>query len=127
MESINLKPLFKNFLEDKLVYSRNQKYWSKIISLLDKDLVKEEFVYLDTYGNGTRLLDGNPIYSVYFPKLQRSIRIIQEKVEDGSESQVDSWTKETEIQDTPVEELVISLELTRKTSREAFGLMKDWV
>lgn len=118
--------LYKNFLEKKTIYNQNESYWKRYVrNALDPKVIEHEFWLKNEYANGTKIYDGNPIYSV---KLQnrKAIRIIQEEPESDT-LQIAAWVKVTEDEDeNKIEELVISLELTRVTRKLALELIKEW-
>lgn len=118
--------LYKNFLEKKTIYNQNESYWKRYVrNALDPKVIEHEFWLKNEYANGTKIYDGNPIYSA---KLQnrKAIRIIQEEPESDT-LQIAAWVKETEDEhENKIEELVISLELTRVTRKLALELIKEW-
>lgn len=118
--------LYKNFLVKKKIYSQNESYWKRYVrNVLEPKVIEHEFWLKNEYANGTKIYDGNPIYSV---KLQnkKAIRIIQEEPESDT-LQISAWVKETEDEhENKIEELVISLELTRVTRVLALELIKAW-
>lgn len=118
--------LYKNFLVKKKIYSQNEFYWKRYVrNVLEPKVIEHEFWLKNEYANGTKIYDGNPIYSV---KLQnkKAIRIIQEEPESDT-LQISAWVKETEDEhENKIEELVISLELTRVTRALALELIKAW-
>jgi len=118
--------LYKNFLVKKKIYSQNESYWKRYVrNVLEPKVIEHEFWMKNEYANGTKIYDGNPIYSV---KLQnkKAIRIIQEEPESDT-LQIAAWVKETEDEhENKIEELVISLELTRVTRALALELIKAW-
>jgi len=77
------------------------------------------------YANGTKIYDGNPIYSAKLEN-RKAIRIIQEEPESDTR-QITAWVEETEDEhENKIEELVISLELTRATRKLALELITAW-
>lgn len=116
--------LYRNFLNDRRVYNLNRGYWKRILSKLG-DNISIPF-YNEHFSNGTPFYDGNPIISAYIPKLKKVIRIIQEEPEtEGVE--IGAWTEVTELDDGNVNELVISLELSKEASKVAEELIAGWL
>lgn len=118
--------LYKNFLVKKKTYHQNESYWKRYVrKALEHKAIEHEFWLKNEYANGTKIYDGNPIYSA---KLQhrKAIRIIQEEPESDTR-QIAAWVKETEDEhENKIEELVISLELTRDTRKLALELIIAW-
>ena len=78
------------------------------------------------FANGNKIYDGNPIYSAKVLE-KKAIRIIQEEPESDT-LQIAAWVEDTEDENgNEIEELVISLELTRKTRELALELIQQWV
>lgn len=118
------KHLYCNFLNDKRVYNLNRGYWKKMLSDLGKDMSIP--MYNEHFSNGNLFYDGNPIISAHIPNLKKSIRIIQEAPETD-EVEIGAWIENTEMQGENTPELVISLELSRESSKIAKKLMKGWL
>ena len=118
--------LYKNFLEKKVIYNQNESYWKRYVrKALEPKAIEHESWLNTEYANGTKIYDGNPIYSA---KLQhkKAIRIIQEEPESDTR-QIAAWLEETEDEhENKIEELVISLELTRDTRKLALELITEW-
>lgn len=118
--------LYKNFLVKKVIYNQNESYWKRYVKkALEPKVIEHESWLKNQYANGTKIYDGNPIYSA---KLQhgKAIRIIQEEPESDTR-QITAWMEETEDEhENKVEELVISLELTRDTRKLALELIIVW-
>jgi hypothetical protein len=118
--------LYKNFLVKKVIYNQNESYWKRYVKkALEPKVIEHESWLKNQYANGTKIYDGNPIYSA---KLQdgKAIRIIQEEPESETR-QITAWMEETEDEhENKVEELVISLELTRDTRKLALELIIVW-
>lgn len=75
--------------------------------------------------NGVALQDGNPIYQAYFPELKKAVRIIQE--EPLLPADFGSWVNVTEVDEEDVEELVISLVLTKENVERAIAEIRGWL
>ena len=118
------KHLYRNFLNDRRVYNLNRGYWRRILSKLG-DNISIPF-YKEYFANGTAFYDGNPIISAYIPELKKSIRIIQEEPE-CEEIELGAWTEATEVDNKNIEELVITLELSKEASKVAKELITAWL
>ncbi|CAA6800596.1 MAG: Unknown protein [uncultured Aureispira sp.] len=118
--------LYKNFLVKKMIYNQNESYWKRYVrNALEPKVIEHESWLENEYANGTKIYDGNPIYSAKLHN-QKAIRIIQEEPESDTR-QIAAWVEETEDEhENKIEELVISLELTRDTRKLALELIKEW-
>ncbi len=118
------KHLYKNFLDNKRIYNLNRGYWKKSLFKIGDGISVP--LYNEHFSNGTSFYDGNPMVSAYIPKLSKSIRIIQEEVETDS-VEIGAWTENVEYENNPVQELVISLELSKESAQIASNLIKGWL
>ncbi len=118
--------LFEGFLKNKHVYILNQYYWEKLANkILPPEKVKQKYWHNNQFANGAKIYDGNPIFSIVLAS-GKAIRIIQENPESDV-PEIAAWVQETEYKkNTLLKELVISLELSRKTKDLAIELIKDW-
>lgn len=119
--------LFKNFLDDKRVYRLNQVFWKKQIQ---KAMGKAQAPFAPwvtaSFANGKPFFDGNPIFSVRLSP-QKALRIVQEEPESKT-VEFGYWTEKTEFHPgLEVEELVISLELSRESQLLAMEVIKEWL
>lgn len=119
------KILYQNFLEDRRIYNLNRGYWKKILKSLNQE-AKSFPLYNEHFNNGTPFYDGNPMISAAFPSLQKSVRIIQEEVET-IEGEITAWVEEVEHEDGVLQELVLSLELSRLTAKIAKKILHGWI
>lgn len=119
--------LFKNFLDDKRTYTLNQNFWNNLIKKILKEKNQEVMVgYANqTFSNGQKMFDGNPIFSCFLKSTNRAFRIIQEEPE-SNELEFSNWFEETEIEDKKVNELVLSLELTREAKEVTQKVLSIW-
>ncbi len=120
--------IFKNFLDDKIIYKKNIAFWDSIIKSL---LIPENHVFSEyiatSDGFGNDFYDGNPIYNFKIDNLNKGVRIIQEEPEESS-IQFSAWIKETELPSGQfVNELVINLELTPETILLVIDLIHAWI
>ncbi|MEM6298749.1 MAG: hypothetical protein AAF740_08695, partial [Bacteroidota bacterium] len=82
--------------------------------------------YNEHFVNNTLFYDGNPIISAHLPELGKSLRIIQEEAET-IEGEITAWVEEVEYGDGFLQELVLSLELSRLTAKVARKVLQGWV
>ncbi|WP_027002760.1 hypothetical protein [Hugenholtzia roseola] len=123
----NEKPLFRTFLQSPQQYGRLEAWWKKQFVAYFPDCPDCKINWHKAqYANGTPLRDGNPIFTVYIPKIGKNIRIVQEALEDEQDIHLDTWTDKKYYQDKLVPELVIALTLTKETAKEAFACMAEW-
>jgi hypothetical protein len=118
------KHLYSNFLSDKRIYNLNRGYWKRMLSKVGENISMP--FYQEKFSNGVHFYDGNPIASAYLPNLNKSIRIIQEEPETDS-LEIGVWTEDKEFEDKNIKELVISLELSRESSKVVRELIKGWL
>lgn len=120
--------LFKNFLRDKRIYQLNKNYWAKLIGKIVDENGLDGLANFRTekFQNGKMLYDGNPIYNIYLPSINRAVRIIQEAPE-SEVLEFSHWVEKTEINDRMVNELAISLELTRAAKNLAEEILFIWM
>lgn len=118
------KYLYRNFLKDKRVYNLNRGYWKKMLDSLSNTLPMP--LYNEHFSNGAPFYDGNPIFSAYLPSLKKSVRIIQEAPETDN-IEIGAWMASIEVNNEPVKELVISLELSQEASMIAKQLIVGWL
>lgn len=121
---IATKHLYRDFLINRRVYNLNRGYWKRMLSKIGEEISIP--FYNEHFSNGTPFYDGNPIISAYIPKLKKSIRIIQEDVETES-VEIRAWTEDSEHEDDKIQELVISLELSRESAKIATTLIEGWL
>lgn len=118
--------LYPDFLEDTTSYQAAADFWqSQIGPLLDSLGLSGQSYLNQIMGDGTTILDGNPIYNAYFPACQRALRIIQE--EPLLPADYGSWENYTEIEEQEVPELVISLVLTDENVVRALKEIQEWL
>jgi hypothetical protein len=118
--------LFPDFLEDTARYQAAADFWQAQLATTLADLGLHAQTYLNNItGDGSQLLDGNPIYHAYFPARNRALRIIQE--EPLLPADYGSWVGNTEIESQEVPELVISLVLTDENVERALEEIQGWL
>jgi len=122
--------LFKDFLENQEVYILNENYWKDQFDNLllqnGTSLVCREWLKT-TFSNGVKFFDGNPIFNVLCPSLNKAVRIIQEEP-TSNHLVISAWLDEFPTADDQetVKELVIVLELSEESRDLAKGLIKAW-
>lgn len=110
----------RNFTEDTEKYDLLKSFWTAAIQeLTGKEA--ESYVY-NVYANGNEVMDGNPIFSTKLYN-NRGIRIIQTEI-DPEEPVFITWKGQIEVLKTTIDELVISLQLSRETFFELRSLVK---
>jgi hypothetical protein len=119
--------LFKNFLADKRVYRLNQAFWRKQVqSAVGIERPLSYNWVNDAFSNGRPFWDGNPIFSARL-SAGKALRIVQEEPESPT-VEFGCWTEKTTFEnDQEVEELVISLELSRESQQLALEAIRQWV
>ncbi len=120
--------LYNDFLKDKQVYKKNIDFWKTIIYTLlsAENLTFQEYVST-TKKDGSLYADGNPIYNFKIDNSNRAVRIIQEEIETN-DIEFSAWTDKLQLADnTTVEELVISLELSNESVLLSIELINAWI
>ena len=124
------KILYKNFLEDKRIYTLAKNWWKKqfIQQVLGKKPNEENHSFLDWTFNwhNDSFKDGNPIFTVFSASHKKLVRIIQE-AESADTTEISAWLEKGFYPKDETPELVISLELSRKSSKIAFDWIKKWL
>jgi len=122
-----VKILHPQFLEGRQQYAAAEQYWKGLFDQLAEERGYAYRTYINNrFGDGTPMMDGNPIFSAYMPALNRAVRIIQHEPED--KDAIVSWTNDTEWEDgSPFTELVISLVLTETTADAARKKIEAWL
>jgi hypothetical protein len=122
--------MYANFLVDPEIYDLLAKRWADRWSKLLKhhgavEAWKTAWISV-SFANGTPMRDGNPIFSAINKNGRIAVRIIQEEPSE-SEEKITHWINTTENGDQLIKELVISLELTPETERQAWTWISSWV
>ena len=133
------KILYKNFLEDNRIYSLAKNWWKREFK---KKIIEEksnsnintnsEWVFNwhnDSLKNKKEFRDGNPIFTIFSVSNQKLVRIIQEEVENENNQdsiEISAWLDKGFYPKEETPELIISLELSRKSSKIAFDWIKKW-
>jgi hypothetical protein len=117
--------LYSNFLQDKKIYNLAQAYWGRLFSKIAQQYDLQLVPYLnDQNGNGQKEYDGNPIFNVLEPSLNRAVRIIQIEPE-GEQLNISAWLDTIELAESapPVQELVIDTVL----SKESYAIARKFI
>ncbi len=117
--------LYSNFLQDKKIYNLAQAYWGRLFSKIAQQYDLQLVPYLnDQNGNGQKEYDGNPIFNVLEPSLNRAVRIIQIEPE-GEQLDISAWLDTIELAESapPVQELVIDMVL----SKESYAIARKFI
>jgi hypothetical protein len=71
--------MFENFLEDTEIYAEAESFWTNYIHeiLAENASDWQPNFYTTFYRNGTKMRDGNPIFSTVNRKEHKIIRVIQ--------------------------------------------------
>ncbi len=120
--------LYKTFLENEKVYKENIDFWKKIIDkLLSIENISFHNYIAQEKKDGSLYLDGNPIYNFKIGNSNRAVRIIQEEIETD-EVEFSAWLDSLEINEkSNIDELVISLELSKETVLFSIELINAWI
>ncbi|WP_375559742.1 hypothetical protein ACE193_18715 [Bernardetia sp. OM2101] len=132
------KILYKNFLKNNRIYSLTKNWWKrefykKIIGN-NSEFEKENLEWIfnwhnHNFNNKKEVRDGNPIFTVFSIKQKKLVRIIQEEIEDENNEnsiEISAWMQKGFYPKEETPKLVISLELSRKSSKIAFEWIKKW-
>ena len=119
--------LYYNFLDNTTIYKQNEAYWTRFVQqTLAPHGIQPQTWLNKHYANGSPMQDGNPIYDALLGN-GKAVRIIQIQP-DGEEDLISAWIKQTENEEgADLEELVIHLQLTRRTRVAALSLIDKWV
>jgi len=133
------KILYQNFLKDNRIYSLTKSWWKKefykkIIGNNSKFAkgIDSEWIFdwhNDNFNTKKELRDGNPIFTVFSIEQKKLVRIIQEEVETKTlqdSTEISAWIQQGFYPKEKTPELVISLELSRNSSKIAFEWIKKW-
>jgi hypothetical protein len=130
--------MYKNFLENNRIYSLAKNWWKREFKkqIIGKNSASDENSdwifnwHNDSYNNGKKFRDGNPIFTVFSTSQQKLVRIIQEEVENENNQdsiEISAWLDKGFYPKEETPELVISLELSRNSSKIAFDWIKKWL
>ena len=120
--------LYKNFLKSEQVYNQSIDFWKTIIyTLLSVENLTFQNYLSTTKKDGSLYTDGNPIYNFKVDNSNRAVRIIQEEIETDK-VEFSAWTDTLQLTDnSTIEELVISLELSNESILLSIELINAWI
>ena len=112
----------KHFLESEIAYQKAKSFWENVI----QEIKPCPLEYIDNiYSNGIPILDGNPLYTAYYPN-KKAVRIIQNRIS----SQVPilaCWIQKSLIKETEISELVIFLQPLEYIYGEVIELIRQQI
>ena len=118
--------LFEKFLENQSIYNLNIGYWITTIRKISGNIEGEKYLN-DKFNNGRPFFNGNPIYNIYYPSLDKAIRIVQDRPEDlGDYYMSERLLSGNEYLETPPE-LTIILSLTKVNVEKAKKDISSWL
>lgn len=120
--------LFKNFLDSEQEYEQNIDFWKTIVYTL---LSVENMTFQDYVAtkkeDGNLYMDGNPIFNFKIDNSNRAVRIIQEEIETDK-IEFSAWINRLSLtDDSEVDELVISMELSNESVLLTIELINAWI
>jgi hypothetical protein len=120
--------LYKKILRNERVYKQNIDFWKTIIyTLLSVENITFQNYLSATKQDGSLYTDGNPIYNFKVDNSNRAVRIIQEEIETDK-VEFSAWLNTLKLTDnSTVNELVISLELSNESVIFAIELINAWI
>ncbi|MFP5041541.1 hypothetical protein [Parasediminibacterium sp. JCM 36343] len=129
--------LYNQFLIKKNIYNLNVGFWSKKLKKILQEKISAKSQFIKNKNElGFSFYDGNPIFSYYDTTKSKALRIIQEdpmEIKNFNEIKlIDAWIDKVNIAITSsgdgieVQELVISLFLTRNSADVSLELIKNW-
>jgi hypothetical protein len=117
--------MFDDFLENATTYSQVEQFWLDLFWGIIDEKNQDRSAWISPYYNtcfsdGRKFMDGNPIFSSKNKINNKSIRVIQEGVNDfdGVQSRIDRKEKN---------ELVIICSLTNDNLEKIKKLITEWV
>jgi len=120
---------FSDFLENKKVFNLAEAYWRRIVTAIAQERGCSFRPYLNHLGaDGRKEYDANPIFEAFFPELNKAVRIIQDRPQQGK-MDISGWLDQLECEEgrPPTPELVLALALSRETAKAARQLLHRWI
>jgi len=116
--------MYDNFLTDEKEYFSLEEYWKDHFTDLLKAAGEKpedwQYPYYNTaFSNGTKFMDGNPIFSAQSLKTGEIMKIVQEAFE--GEELLEHW------EDPEDQRLTIVCALTENTQPAISNLLKEWI
>ena len=123
--------LFPNFLTDYQVYQDAEclwrDRWDQLIRFLGASELWESPWMGTTFGDGTPMLDGNPIFSAVSTERRQGVRVIQLEPA-GNPKEISIWVdKFAKGEPQEITELVIACVLSNETLLYAIDAMEQWI
>jgi hypothetical protein len=121
--------LFSDFLENKKVFNLAEAYWRRMVAAIARARGGSFRPYLNHLGaDGRKEYDANPIFEAFFPELDKAVRIIQDRPEQGK-MDISGWLDQLECEEgrPPTPELLLALALSRETAKIARQLLHRWI
>jgi hypothetical protein len=121
--------LFSDFLENKKVFNLAEAYWRRMVTAIAQERGCSFRPYLNHLdAAGRKEYDANPIFEAFFPELNKAVRIIQDRPEQGK-LDLSGWLDQLELEEShpPTPELVLALALSRETAEAARQLLRCWI
>lgn len=130
MDNTNSLHDFDHYLDDEEVYAALEKYW---IDMFFMWLAKEKIddsdwitpYYNTTFGNGKKMMDGNPIFSAKSIKNDKVIKIIQENPVNGNV--LSYWSNRSMDNDHNENELVVVCTLNHRNLEKVKEVIISWM
>jgi hypothetical protein len=115
---------YKDFLSSPQQYDECELYWKNIA----KEILKEDFVnytewFKNVFGNGKKIEDGNPIFTLKHSTKNKAIRIIQEEPK-SKRPFLYGWLEKAE--EGKLDVFVLVVELSNQTEPEIRKLIFEW-
>lgn len=121
--------LYAEFLKDKRQYNLAQAFWKRLFDRFSEKYNLKFSGYINEYqSSGKKEYDGNPIFSAFFLKMNRAVRIIQGPPEND-EIDISAWVDEITLKEgmPPAKELVIDMVLSKESKSIASNLIELWL
>jgi hypothetical protein len=123
--------LFPDFLTDRQQYQASetlwQRRWEGLLQYLGESGMWESPWIATTFGDGTPMLDGNPIFSAVSSARRQGVRVIQLEPA-GNLREISIWVdKFAKGEAQEITELVIACALTSETLLYAIDSMEQWI
>ena len=117
--------LYASFLENRRVYRLAKARWQRLFEQL---LSAKQYTF-QPFLNEKRM-DGNPMFTVYVPAVDRALRIIQVAPSEAvADVDIKAWLDQAVMpeREDRVEELVIDLVLTNEAEQISQLLIEAWL
>ena len=123
--------LLTNFLEDAKQYAKAEKLWLRTWSSLIIQIGQEKHWkvpwFEPKFGNGTPMMEGNPIFTALNRSRRIAVRVIQVPPEPERKGDFTHWTDKFAKGDPEeLNELVIACVLSDESLAQATDLMTKW-